>query len=153
MKYKTTIEIQKPINTVLTKWKAYGELKNWQKGLESVEHIKGRPGETGSKMRLNYRFDNNQHSITESIANANLPEMQHTIYSSKGLRHIKMDTFESIDENSCKWICNNEFVPTNFKMYFLILFMPKTFKKQTLSYMKAFKNYVEKGISIAHETD
>ncbi|WP_339756210.1 SRPBCC family protein [uncultured Winogradskyella sp.] len=150
MKYTTEILIQKPIEYVIRKMDSSENMKHWQEGLVSTEHISGTPGMFGAKMKLNYGFGKRKMELVETITKQNFPEEIHATYSTKGIRNIQQNYFKSTGDSCTKWIATNEFQPTNFKMNAMLFLMPKAFKKQTKTYMANFKNFVEQGISITN---
>ncbi|MBV7268653.1 SRPBCC family protein [Winogradskyella luteola] len=150
MKYTTEIIIEKPLEYVINKMDSTDNMKHWQEGLVSAEHISGTPGEFGAKMKLNYDFGKRKMELIETITKQNFPSEFHATYTTKGMRNIQQNYFESIEENHTRWICKNEFQPTNFVMNAMLFLMPRAFKKQTKTYMKNFKNFVENGTSTAN---
>ena len=54
MKYHVEIEINRPINQVISLFDSFENLKKWQPGLQSFEHMEGTPGKIGAKTRLIY---------------------------------------------------------------------------------------------------
>ena len=150
MRYITEIIIEKPLVDVAKKMNSTENMKHWQEGLVSTEHISGVPGEFGSKMKLNYDFGRRKMQLTEIITKQNFPNEFHATYNTKGIRNIQQNYFESTPEGHTKWICKNEFQPTNFVMNAMLFFMPRAFKKQTKKYMTNFKNFTENGTSVAN---
>lgn len=148
MKYTTEIIINKPLEEVAKKMNSTENMKHWQEGLVSVEHISGSPGKFGAKMQLNYNFGKRKMTLIETITKQNFPEEFHATYSTKGVRNIQQNYFTETSEGFTKWICKNEFQPTSFAMNAMLFFMPKAFKKQTKKYMTNFKNFVENGTSM-----
>jgi len=69
MQYTTEILIQKPIAEVIKKMDSVENMKHWQDGLVSAEHISGTPGKLGAKIKLNYSFGKQKMQGT-SIVNA-----------------------------------------------------------------------------------
>lgn len=150
MRYTTEIEIKKPIEEIIQKMDSVENLKHWQEGLVSTEHISGIPREFGAKMKLNYDFGNRKMELIETITNQNSPKAFQATYNTKGIRNIQHNYFESTDKGHTKWVCINEFEPTTFKMYAMLFLMPRAFKKQTKKYMINFKNFVENKTSIGN---
>ncbi|WP_027126494.1 SRPBCC family protein [Gelidibacter mesophilus] len=150
MKYTVDIVIEVPLDICTKMFDTIENLKHWQRGFISVEHVSGTPGAFGSKMKTHYKVGKNQMALIETITHKNLPYEVHSTYNIDGLDDIQENYFGPTPENFTKWVSVNEFVPLNFKMRMMIWLMPKTFKKQTLQYMKDFKNFAEKGISVSH---
>ena len=150
MQYTSEILIDKPIEEVVKKMDSIENIKHWQDGFVSTEHIAGTPGKFGAKMKLNYSFGKRNMAITETITKHNFPEEFHATYTTKGIRNIQQNFFESTEDGGTKWISKNEFQPTSFAMSAMLFLMPKSFKKQTEKYMTNFKAFVEQGISVSN---
>jgi len=150
MKYTTEIRIEVPLNTFINKIDNFDNIKHWQLGLESVEHISGDPGQLGAKMKLNFLFGNRKMEIIETITKRNLPHEFHTNYTTKTMRNVQENYYEKTSDGFTKWTSKNQFVPLNFTMRLMLFFMPRTFKKQTQKYMQDFKNFAENGTSFVH---
>ncbi len=150
MKYRTEILIKKPLEEVIKKMDSSDNMKHWQDGLVSAEHISGTPGKFGAKMKLNYNFGKRKMELIETITKQNFPHEFHATYNTKGIRNIQQNYFESTEEGFTKWIAENKFEPTSFKMNAMLFLMPSAFKKQTKTYMVNFKNFVEQRIPITN---
>ena len=150
MKYTTEIKIELPREEVIRKLDNVENIKHWQRGLTSVEHISGTPGEFGAKMRLNYQFGKRKMELTETITKSNFPDELHATYNTKGMHNIQKNYFKESTDGSTVWVSENEFLPTNFMMRVMTFLMPKAFKKQSLKYLTDFKNFAEKGTSVAN---
>ncbi len=150
MKYTTEIIIEKPLVEVAKKMDSAENMKHWQEGLISAEHISGTPGEFGAKMKLNYDFGKRKMELIETITKQDFPNEFHATYTTKGVRNIQQNYFEGTPEGHTKWISKNEFQPTNFMMNAMLFLMPGAFKKQTKKYMTNFKNFAEKGTSVSN---
>ncbi|WP_299399583.1 SRPBCC family protein [uncultured Gelidibacter sp.] len=150
MKYTLDIIIEQPLNICMEKFVNLENLKHWQRGLISMEHVSGTPGEFGAKMKMQYKIGKRHMALIETITHKHLPHEWHAIYATDGMDNIQENYFKSTPENHTHWTSINEFVPLNFMMRLMIWIMPRTFKKQSLQYMKDFKTFAEKGISVAH---
>ncbi|NRB58704.1 MAG: SRPBCC family protein [Winogradskyella sp.] len=150
MKFSTEILIRKPLQDVIHKMNNIENKKHWQDGLYKIEHLSGNPGEFGAKIRLTYRFSGQQMEVIETITKQNFPDEFYADYASKGIRNIQENYFKSTKEGDTLWTCVNEYIPTNFLMHAMIVFMPRTYKKQARKYMANFKNFIENGTSVTH---
>ena len=148
MKYSSEIIINLSREDFLKKLDNSDNMKHWQRGLLSYEHIAGDPGTVGGKMKLNYQMGKREMSLIETITYKNLPEEFHLNYDTKGMHNIQKNFFKETPEGYTKWISKSEFVPTNFMMRMMTLLMPSAFKKQSLKYMQDFKKFAENGISV-----
>lgn len=150
MRYTTKITIELPIEEVIQKMDNTDNIKHWQQGLVSAEHISGTPGELGAKMKLRYDFGKRKMELEETITKSNFPKEFHATYTTKGMHNIQKNSFSSTAKDHTEWICDSEFLPTNFMMRVMTFLMPGAFKKQTLKYMTDFKNFAEKGVSVTN---
>lgn len=150
MKYTIETIIKLPRNEVIKKMDNTDNMKHWQKGLISAEHISGTPGEVGAKMRLNFKFGKREMELIETIAKRNFPKEFHATYDTKGMHNIQQNFFQQTPEGYTKWVSECEFLPTSFTLRMMTLLMPGAFKKQSKKYMADFKNFAENGISVAN---
>ncbi|MCB0463060.1 MAG: SRPBCC family protein [Flavobacteriaceae bacterium] len=150
MKYNVEITIDLPRDEVIKKMDSIENMKHWQRGLTSAEHISGTPGVIGAKMQLNYKFGKREMQLTETITKRELPREFHANYDTKGMHNIQQNFFEETPDGKTKWISKSEFIPTNFMMRIMVALMPGAFKKQSKKYMEDFKNFAENGTSVAN---
>ena len=150
MKYTQEIKVNIPIDEFVQKLDNIDNLKHWQRGLVSTEHISGDLRRFGDKMRLIYRFGNHTREITETITKRNLPNEFHVNYTSKTSQNLQQNFYKKATDGGTIWTSYNEFVLLNLKMRLILFLMPNAFKKQSIIYMRDFKNFAENGISIAH---
>lgn len=150
MKYTSQIIIEVPLEHFIKKFDSHENMKHWQRGLESFEHVTGDPGEIGAKMKLNYNFGKRKIILLETITESQLPKELHMHYDTKGMHNIQQNYFEQTPEGFTKWVCKSEFIPTNFFMHFMMVLAPNSLKKQSITYLNDFKNFAEKGISVKH---
>lgn len=148
MKYTSEIIVKIPLKEFIKKFDNHSNMKYWQRGLESFEHLYGNPGQVGAKMILNYKFGKRNISLIETITKNDLPKALYVNYDTKNMHNVQRNYFESTPEGHTKWISENEFIPRSFKMGIMTIIMPKAFKKQSMKYLNDFKNFAEKGTSI-----
>jgi len=148
MKYTSEIIIELPLNECIKKLDNSDNMKYWQNGLISYEHLSGVPGELGSKTELKYKISKREMALLETITLNNLPHEIHMTYDTKGLHNIQKNYFSVTPEGYTKWICENEFLPTSFILRMMTLLMPGTFKKQSMKYLIDFKAFAENNSSV-----
>ena len=148
MRYTIIIEINVPIKTCYAILDNHKNMKHWQAGLQSYEHLSGDPGTVGAKMKLNYLIGKRIMSLTETITHVEKDKAYHFNFDAKGMHNIQENYFEALDENTTQWTSKNEFAATNFAMRIMTLLMPKAFKKQSHKYLNDFKNFAENGTSL-----
>ena len=149
MKYNIELIINLPRDKVIRKMDNVDNMKHWQRGLTSAEHISGTPGEVGAKMQLNYKFGKREMQLIETISKRDFPREFHANYDAKGMHNVQENFFEETTDDKTKWISKCEFIPTNFMMKMMTTLMPGVFKKQSRKYMDDFKNFAENETSVA----
>lgn len=149
MKYDVELTIDLSRDEVIKKMDNVDNMKHWQRGLTSAEHVSGTPGEVGAKMQLNYKFGKREIQLVETITKRNFPREFHANYDTKGMHNIQQNFFEETPDGKTKWVSKSEFVPTGFMMKVMTTLMPGAFKKQSKKYMEDFKNFAENGTSVA----
>jgi hypothetical protein len=149
MKYNIELIINLPRDKVIRKMDNVDNMKHWQRGLTSAEHISGTPGEVGAKMQLNYKFGKREMQLIETISKRDFPREFHANYDAKGMHNVQENFFEETPDDKTKWISKCEFIPTNFMMKMMTTLMPGVFKKQSRKYMDDFKNFAENETSVA----
>lgn len=150
MKYTTEIKVNVPLDEFIKKMDNVDNMKHWQRGLVSAEHISGDLGQLGAKMKLNYKFGKRKMQIIETITKRNFPNEFHANYTTKSMHNVQQNYFEKTSEGFTKWTSKSEYVPLNFSMRLMLFFMPRTFKNQSQKYMQDFKNFAENGISVTN---
>ncbi|MGS2727831.1 SRPBCC family protein [Psychroserpens sp. BH13MA-6] len=148
MQYTTEIKVNVPLEEFIRKMDNVENMKHWQRGLVSAEHISGDPGQLGAKMQLNYKFGRRRMQLIETITKRNLPNEFHANYTTKSMHNIQKNFFEKTNDGFTKWTSKNEFLPLNLVMRILLYLMPSAFKKQSMKYMQDFKNFAEHGTSV-----
>ncbi len=142
MKYTVEIDINKPIDEVIKLFDDPANLYNWMEGLQSIEKLSGEPGAVGSKSIYKFKMDKREVVMTETIIENNLPKELITSYEAKGVYNIVSNGFEKIDDQRTKYISKQEFRLKGF-MKIIGFLMPGSFKKQSITYLKAFKQFAE----------
>ena len=142
MKYKVEVEINQPVNKVIVLFDNPDNLKKWMEGLQSFETISGTPGQEGAKSKLHFKMGKREIDMIETITKRNLPEEFNGTYEAKGVFNIVKNSFIPIDANKTKYVSEQEFQFRGF-MKLMGAVMPGAFKKQTLKYMNAFKEFAE----------
>ena len=149
MKYISEITIHLPLSEFVRKLDNPDNMKHWQKDLISYKQLIGNPGEEGAQMELIYKMGKRELILIETILKRNMPHEFHATYDAKGVHNIQRNYFKAIDENTTKWISESEFQFSGTFMKLMAFFMPGTFKKQSLKYLKDFKAFAEKGTSLS----
>ena len=149
MKYSSEIEINLPVSKVVELFDNPENLKYWQPGLKSFEHISGTPGQPGAKSKLVFQMGSREIVMIETITVRNLPQEFSGTYEAPGVFNIVKNYFVSIDDDTTKYISEQEF---QFKGMMKIMgwLMPGMFKKQSLDFLQKFKSFAEAAAMPAH---
>ena len=143
MKYTLSNTINKPLEVVAEKFNDPEGVRHWMEGLEKIERISGTPGEIGAKSNFHYRYKKKEMVIMETIVEKNMPNQMKFVYeSSMGSNEVEI-LFEKLSENEVKQISNTT-MELKGMMKVLGFLFKGMFKKQSLKYMTAFKEYAEK---------
>lgn len=142
MKYTLSNTINKPLEEVIEKFRDLEGVKHWMEGLQKIEHLSGTPGELGAKSDFYFLHKSKEMKISETILEQNLPNQIKFAYQSPmGYNEVEM-IFEKHSDNTVKQT-NNSFFELKGFMKIMGFLMKGMFRKQSLKYMTAFKNYVE----------
>ncbi|MEZ4943103.1 MAG: SRPBCC family protein [Saprospiraceae bacterium] len=142
MKYSLSNTINKPLELVVEKFKEPEGAKHWMEGLQKIEPVSGRPGQVGAKTNFYFLYKNKEMKIEETILEQNLPRQIKFAYQSPmGYNEVEL-LFEKLSANSVKQT-NNSYFELNGFMKIMGFLMKGMFKKQSMTYMEAFKKYVE----------
>lgn len=150
MRYTSEIIVELPLDKFIKKMDNSENMKHWQEGLVSYEQLEGKPGEVGAKMKLRYKFKNRDMELIETITHKKLPNEFNMTYTTKGMLNNVENLFEETRQGHTKWTSTSEFNPQSFMMKLMTTLMKGAFKKQSMKYMVAFKNFAEKGISVSN---
>ena len=150
MKYSTQITLNLPREDVIKKLDNPDNMKHWQRGLISVEHLEGIPGKIDAKMKFKYVLGKRKIELIETITKSDFPREFHANYDTKGVHNIQQNYFEELPDGTTKWRSDVEFQFSSFMMKMMSLLMPRVFKKQSLKYLQDFKAFAEKGESVAN---
>jgi hypothetical protein len=143
MKYTVETEIDLPVSRVVELFDNPDNLKYWQPGLISFEHVSGTPGQPGAISKLRYKMGKREIEMTETITVRDLPREYSGTYEAKGVFNISRNFFEPLSEKRTKYISENEFRFNGF-MKLIGMLMPGSFKRESMKYLVQFKEFAEK---------
>ncbi len=143
MKYSCEIEIDRPIDRVIELFDDPKNLPHWMEGLQSFEHISGTPGQPGAKSRLKFKMKNREMEMIETVKTRNLPHEFTGTYEANGAFNTVTNRFARLSDTRTKYINEQEFQFKGF-MKVIAFLMPGVFKKQSMKYLQAFKDFAER---------
>ena len=142
MKYTVSNIINKPLDEVMQKYRDPEGVKNWMEGLEKIERISGAHMEVGAKSRFHFVHKGKEMQIDEEVLEQDLPRQIKVGYTSTmGYNEVEL-IFEPINENSVRQT-NNTYFELKGVMKLMGLLMKGMFKNQSMTYLNAFKSWVE----------
>ncbi|GAB5524408.1 MAG: hypothetical protein Roseis2KO_22800 [Roseivirga sp.] len=142
MKYTTTIEIEKPLQEVITLFDNKDNYFLWMEGLQRYDLISGPFGQEGTQAELEFKLSGRKVLLKETVIKRDFPGEYSVNYIANGADNLVTNRFEAIDENRTRYHSENTFKFRGF-MKFFALIMPGSFKKQSLKYQNDFKRFVE----------
>ena len=142
MKYSCEIEINLPREKVNSLFDNPDNIYKWMHGLQSAKLISGNAGEAGAKTEMFFKTSKREITMVETITIKNLPDEFTATYEAKGVFNIVKNIFEVIDENTTKYITEQEFQFKGF-MNLVAFLMPGVFKKESMKYLNDFKKFAE----------
>lgn len=143
MKYTNEIIINKPVDKVIALFDNPNNLDKWMEGLQTFVHISGTPGQEGAKSLLKFKMGKREIEMIETVTVRNFPHEFSGTYEAKGVFNSVKNKFIDLPGQRTKYISEQEFKLQGFMKLFGLL-MPGAFKKQSMKYLTAFKNFAEK---------
>jgi uncharacterized membrane protein len=144
MEFICNVEIEKPIEKVIQLFINPDNLKEWQDGFVSMEHISGTPWQAGAKSKLVYNSGKRVIELVETIQANNLPNELTALYEHKHMVNTMRYKFTSLGENKTRM----EYIVEYSKLIGLMpklmaALMPGMFKRQAQKWLDQFKRFAE----------
>ena len=108
MKFKSEIEIEKPIDEVVGLFNNPDNTLKWLEGLRSVKHVSGEPRQAGAKSKVVMDSAAGRMLITETIINNNLPEEYIIRYDGLGYVSYSNYQFEKLGTANTRFIIQQD---------------------------------------------
>lgn len=143
MKYTCEVDINQPVDKVITLFDNPDNLKKWMDGLQHFEHLSGEPGQPGAKSRLKFKMGKREMEMIETVTVRNLPEEFSGTYEMEGTLNTIKNKFIPISDTKTRYVTENEFQFDNLMMKILGFLMPGMFKKQSMKYLESFRKFAE----------
>ncbi len=151
MKFACTTEIDVPIKKAVELFDNPANLKYWQQGLVSYEHISGTPGQAGAKSKIVIKSGKHIIELIETITVKNLPHEMTGLYEHKHMVNTMTNRFSSLGENKTRYEAEIHYTKfIGFLPKMMALLLPGVFKKQVQQTIDNFKFFAEKGVSEQH---
>ena len=144
MKFKCTVEINKPIDQVIPLFDSLDNLKEWQDGFISHKHLSGEPGKVGAKSELVYENRGNRIELIETIVKNELPSELTATYEHKHMDNTMSNYFKELGDGRTLYEAHIHYTAFHgFMPRLMAMLFPSMFKKQTQKWLNQFKAFVE----------
>lgn len=108
MKFRSEVEIEKPINKLVELIQDPECTLQWLEGLRSVEHISGEFRQPGAKSKVVFDSAAGRMLITETVLSNDLPNEYRIRYDGQGYVSFSNYSFEVVSENLTKFTMSQE---------------------------------------------
>jgi uncharacterized membrane protein len=144
MRFKCQVDIDLPREKVIELFDSVDNLKHWQDGFISFEHLTGEPGEVGSTARMMYEMNGRPMELIETVTVKNFPDEFSGTYVHKHMTNSMVNKFEWLASDKTRWTAEIEYTQLNgFIIKMMAFLMPGMFKKQTQKWLNQFKAFAE----------
>ena len=140
MTFSCDININAPVNEVVTIFKNPDHLKYYQDGFISKQLISGEEGTVGAVSNMVYK----KLELKETILISDLPDEFMARYEHKHMTNTMKVMFPPISDQKTRYTSEIDY--TKFNGLFIKLIarlFPGMFKKQVYKWMTQFKDYIE----------
>ncbi len=145
MKYRGSVDINKPREEVVNLFADPINLKEYQDGFVKKELVSGKQGEDGAVSKMYYTYGKRDMVLTETITANRLPDSFESHY-----HHMHMDNtmkchFIALNDKQTRYEYEFDYTRINWLMPKLMaLIFPGMYRKQVEKWMKQFKEFAEK---------
>lgn len=144
MKFTCSVEINQSIDKVSELFNDTRNLKEWQDGFISLDHISGTKGEPGAKSRIRYKAGRHEIELIETITEKDLPHTFKGTYEAKQMANTMKNRFISLGPDHTRWEAEIEYIRiSSFMMKIMATLFPGMFRKQTQKWLDQFKAFAE----------
>ncbi len=145
MKFKGSIEIDKPQEVVALFFINPDYLGEYQEGFLRKELVSGNVGEKGAISKMYYAMGKREMELTETVIANNLPNVFEGHYHHKHMDNTMKCTFTALEPNKTLYESEIEYTRINWVMPRLMaILFPGMYKKPAQRWLNNFKAFVEK---------
>ena len=145
MKYKGSIDINKPQPKVAELFADPNYLKEYQDGFQKKELVSGQMGQEGAVSKMYYKYGKRDMELTETITANRLPDSFEATYHHKHMDNTMKCTFVPLGDDKTRYEYEFEYTRINWVMPKLMaILFPGMYKKPAEKWMRQFKEFVEK---------
>ena len=144
MKFNCKVDIDLPISKVIELFDNPDNMKYWQDGFISFEHISGTPGEVGAKSKIRYKMGKRDFDLIETVTVKNLPHEFSGTYEHVHMTNNMKNSFKELAPDKTRWEAEIEYTEiTHIMAKLMSWIMPGMYKRQTQKWMDQFKAFAE----------
>ncbi len=147
--YTVSVDIEAPRERVIELLDNPANLKHWQNGFMSIEHVRGEPGTVGSESVITYKIGKRTMKLTEVITKRALPDESNGRYTWGGGSNTLDNRFIELSPTRTRWESTCDYDMDGCMLKIMGTLFPGMFRKQNLKFMNNFKAFVEHGTSVA----
>ena len=145
MKFKGSIDINKPQAKVAELFADPNNLNEYQDGFLKKELVKGKMGQNGAVSRMYYNYGKRDMVLTETVSSNRLPDSFEAHYHHQHMDNTMLCRFVPLDENNTSHEYEFEYTRINWIMPKLMsILFPGMFRKQGEKWMRQFKEFAER---------
>lgn len=145
MKFKYSVDIQAPIDKVVSVFIDPSFRSEYQEGYVDSELLEGEEGQNGAVSKIYFKNNKNEMKLIETIVSNQLPARFEAFYHHKHMDNTHITSFISLDANTTRYTTEGEYIRISWIMPKLLsLLMPSMFSKPAQRWMNNFKALVEK---------
>lgn len=145
MKFRGSIDIDKPQSKVADLFADPNNLKEYQDGFVKKELISGKMGEDGAVSKLYYKYGKKDMELTETIITNRLPDSFESEYQHKHMDNTMKCHFVPLGKNKSRYEYEFEYTRISGLMpRIMATLFPGMFKRQGEKWMRQFKDFAEK---------
>ncbi len=142
MKFRSEVEIDKPINELIVLIQDPDVTLKWLDGLRSVKHVSGEFRQEGAVSKVVFDTPAGRLLITETIIRNELPEEYIMRYEGQGYISYSNYSFEKLSEDSTRFVLQQQ-VELKGALKLAAGLLKGTMNRQLNKSAESFKRYAE----------
>lgn len=142
MKFRSEVEIEKPIEELIVLIQNPEVTLKWLEGLRSVKHVSGELRQPGAISKVVFDSPAGRLLITETVVSNDLPQEYIMRYDGQGYVSYSNYSFEKVSKGSTRFILQQD-VELKGALRLVEGLMKKTMEKQLNKSAESFKRYAE----------
>jgi len=142
LKFRSEVEIEKPIEELIVLIQNPEVTLKWLEGLRSVKHVSGELRQPGAISKVVFDSPAGRLLITETVVSNDLPQEYIMRYDGQGYVSYSNYSFEKVSKGSTRFILQQD-VELKGALRLVEGLMKKTMEKQLNKSAESFKRYAE----------